>query len=58
MSSKAVIDEERCVGCGICTMVCPMHAISMIDGKAVISNECIGCGECEICGCPSHAIGE
>lgn len=45
-----------CVGCGICAdEVCFIDAISMVDGKAVISELCRGCGHCaEVC--PNNAI--
>ena len=35
--------------------VCFVDAITMVDGKAVISEECRGCGRCvEVC--PEQAI--
>jgi ferredoxin len=48
---------EDCVGCGQCTQeaVCFIHAISLADGRAVISEACRGCGRCvEVC--PEAAI--
>jgi Na+-translocating ferredoxin:NAD+ oxidoreductase subunit B len=44
----AVIDEERCSGCGICIKRCQMDAITRVDKKKVkISiDRCIGCGLC------------
>jgi ferredoxin len=47
---------ENCIGCGKCTRgVCFVDAISLVDGRAVISSECRGCGRCvEVC--PQHAI--
>ncbi len=30
------IDNERCIGRGICVEECPVSAISMKDGKVVI----------------------
>jgi uncharacterized Fe-S center protein len=48
--------EGRCIGCGKCTVVCPREAISLENGKGVISrNLCIGCFECRTV-CPEHAI--
>ena len=45
------VDEEKCVGCGVCVEVCPAQAISMDEGKAVISNQCVDCGRCvQACG--------
>ena len=31
ISKKAVIDEELCIGCGICSKVCPFKAITVIN---------------------------
>jgi len=48
---------DACVGCGTCIdeNICFVDAISMVDGKAVISTECRGCGRCvEVC--PNDAI--
>ncbi len=52
---KAVVDEEKCTGCSACVSVCPVDAISMVDGKAKISDECISCGVC-VDECPVGAI--
>lgn len=47
--------EEKCTGCSLCVDVCPVNAITIIDGKATISNECTLCGVC-IDVCPQHAL--
>ena len=50
------IDNEKCEGCGICVTVCPLHAISIIKGKAFIDqNRCTECLQC-INECPLDAI--
>jgi len=42
----AVVDADQCVGCGLCTDVCPTDAIS-VNGKAEIDHKkCTGCGAC------------
>jgi MinD superfamily P-loop ATPase len=55
-SSKAVVDYDKCDGCGICAEKCRFNAIKMVDNKPVINPFlCEGCGACEIL-CPKKAI--
>ena len=52
------VDAEECVGCETCVPVCPVEAISIVDGVAVIDTEkCTECGTC-IAECPVEAIKE
>lgn len=51
----AVVDKETCTGCENCVDVCPVDAIEMVDGKAVVSDACIDCGQC-VDECPVEAI--
>ncbi|MBQ8605266.1 MAG: RnfABCDGE type electron transport complex subunit B [Clostridia bacterium] len=45
-----------CLGFGNCVSVCPVNAISIIDGVAVINEQtCIGCGNC-VKTCPKSVI--
>lgn len=51
----ARIDSERCIGCGICTGICP-DGIEMKDGKAAIKDEKAGCLKDAAAACPQGAI--
>jgi len=52
----AKVDKEKCTGCESCVEVCPVEAISMVDGKAEVNqDECIDCGQC-VEACPVEAI--
>ena len=44
---KPEVDQEKCVGCGMCVRECGSDAITLINRKAVIDqNKCSGCGRC------------
>lgn len=51
------IDEELCIGCGICVSACNEGAIAMVDGKATLVRDdyCDGLGIC-LPQCPTGAI--
>ena len=52
---SVTLDTEKCKGCTNCIKRCPVEAIRVRDGKAMIVEErCIDCGEC-IRECPNHA---
>lgn len=54
--SKAVVDRDKCMGCGFCFEVCRYDAVSFEDQVAIISKDlCEGCGVCFRC-CPCEAI--
>ena len=40
------IDENLCIGCGICENQCPFGAIEVVDGIAVVGDNCTLCGAC------------
>ncbi len=51
------LDPEACIGCGICTQVCP-HGVFLIQaGRASIIelDRCIECGACAL-NCPVDAL--
>ncbi len=54
---------DKCIGCQLCVSRCPVNAITMVDGIAVIDPaKCINCGICangnnsDFNGCPVSAI--
>lgn len=50
------INQEKCIGCGVCVNSCPVDAISIKDGKAIIDqNRCTFCGNC-FSACPHEVI--
>ncbi|MBQ6490406.1 MAG: 4Fe-4S binding protein [Solobacterium sp.] len=51
------IDKDLCIGCGACTGVCPVEALSLDDeGKSQCDADlCISCGTC-VGTCPVEAI--
>ena len=50
------VDNNKCVGCGLCSKKCPMQAVSITQGKAQINrHHCIVCGQCRQA-CPRKAI--
>jgi len=58
------INKDRCKGCGLCLLVCPVNAIELDsrnhkwDKVANINNnKCIGCKNCYLV-CPDLAIKE
>ncbi len=53
-----IIDLQRCDGCSVCVVSCPVSAVQLINGKARITVP-ERCTFCEICEsyCPREAIG-
>ena len=51
------IDEDKCIGCGLCAEACHEGAIGMVDGKAKLLRDdyCDGLGDC-LPVCPTDAI--
>jgi NAD-dependent dihydropyrimidine dehydrogenase PreA subunit len=55
--STLKLDEDLCIGCSLCTEVCP-HGVFEFDGrkaKIIDLNACMECGAC-VNNCPSNAI--
>jgi len=53
-ATTAVLDERKCISCGLCVASCPFGAISLAD-KRIEEVLCKGCGSC-VATCPTGAI--
>jgi ferredoxin len=51
----AHMDEDRCAGCGVCSIVCPFRAIKVDEKAEVNPDKCKGCGLC-LQACPNEGI--
>jgi ferredoxin len=51
------LDREKCIGCGMCLLVCPQAVLSQSNGKVDIVNRdaCMECGACAR-NCPVNAF--
>ena len=51
------IKQDDCVGCMVCSTVCPAEAITQAENRTALINQeqCTGCGRC-ISVCPPGAI--
>jgi len=50
-----IVDEKKCVKCGLCAKKCPMNAITLKPYPVVDKKKCIRCFCCmEVC--PQHAL--
>ena len=51
-----MVDRNKCITCGGCVNICPVGAISIVNGKAQIDpKKCVKCGGC-MNFCPMQAI--
>lgn len=51
-----LVNEEKCIGCGLCVKDCLLGCIKIKDSKAKIRNlTCFKCGHC-IAVCPKNAV--
>ncbi len=48
---------DLCVGCGMCTVVCPHQVLAVEDKRVAVTDRdaCMECGACAV-NCPSQAI--
>ena len=51
------LDGEKCIGCGMCLLVCPHTVLSLTNGKVEVVNRdaCMECGACAQ-NCPVNAL--
>jgi ferredoxin len=50
------VDEESCLGCGVCADLCQFGALSLSAGLAVVdAARCMGCGVC-VSSCAQEAL--
>ena len=49
------VESDKCTGCGECVSACPLDAIVIKDGKAVVDDSCAECGAC-VDVCPNKAL--
>jgi len=51
------LSQEKCIGCGMCLLVCPQAVLSLTNGKIEIANRdaCMECGACAR-NCPAEAL--
>lgn len=54
-TSKYYRANAKCVQCGICVKICPMHNISIINDKVHWGDQCEMCMACYHV-CPMHAV--
>jgi len=52
------VNKTKCIGCSKCLKICPVNAISMVDGKVDINQDlCVECGVCfRVKICPVNAF--
>ena len=56
LETRPVLEKKSCVGCKMCSEICPAKAITMKDGKARIDRKkCIRCFCCQEF-CPKSAM--
>lgn len=50
-----VVDEKRCLGCGICVCFCPSDALEGLGTIEINRGKCLDCLDC-IEACPVDAL--
>lgn len=55
LSDSSFLYDEKCNGCGICSRICPVGNIKMVEKKPVWQHHCENCIACYVW-CPMEAI--
>lgn len=56
LQPKPIFIKDKCIGCGECSRLCPMHTIEMVDKFPVVNlDNCIRCYCCQEL-CPKKAV--
>ncbi len=65
MKGATVVDIERCKGCRLCVVACPLNVLALTTknvnqkgynyAEAVLEDTCTGCSSCAIV-CPDGCI--
>ena len=64
IKGTVVIDKERCKGCNLCVVACPVQVLALAAGvnakgynysEMAHPDDCIGCASCAIV-CPDSCI--
>jgi uncharacterized Fe-S center protein len=51
-----VVHANECIGCGECSIICPVGAVRIENNKSIVdSKKCIGCASC-LAVCPTMAM--
>jgi NAD-dependent dihydropyrimidine dehydrogenase PreA subunit len=57
LTNSLQYDPKKCIGCGLCAVVCPHNVFSIEDRLASLNfpEKCMECGACQK-NCPTSAI--
>ncbi|WP_373869062.1 4Fe-4S binding protein [Desulfovibrio psychrotolerans] len=53
--SSPRVDSSMCIGCGVCSVVCPEQIIVKVGNTYIVGDGCTNCGVC-VSSCPTEAV--